>query len=435
MHQLKVHIVFLSAAICLTLLACSPRALHEAQGVVAQADSLRAEGQMYSDSIQLAYAYVTLDKWQLLYPTDYAHSCYHYGRLLRESDNPVDAMKCFINATHTRTHDYHVLGRIYSNIGDLCHLTGEYSLSYDMFEQSANMFLKNGDTINYYYALNDMAFELAEQGKKNSSNFLIQYIKEKCVNKDVLTKTLETQVVACKKTAEYDSVLFYTAKLLQKNNCNSYALLNRAQAYSFIGEKDSAVYYAHKLLTQENELFTLNSALYILTNDDDSKDKESIRATAANRADTQKIIEIQQGKLSKATQLLEQDIHREPNLTWLYTVCLTLSIIGLISAVYIHKKRQQRTLLSQQIDLLADSNNETLQKHEQIIKEHNDYRNTLVTQLENRCSMFFHSKHIKNDLCWSEYTQMSNIINQQFFFFIKKLQNTQPLNEKEIRYL
>ena len=47
------------------LTACTPRAVREAESVVAQADSLRAEGRMYGidegDSTTLAQAYETLE--------------------------------------------------------------------------------------------------------------------------------------------------------------------------------------------------------------------------------------------------------------------------------------------------------------------------------------------------------------------------------------
>ena len=138
--------------------SCSLSDFHEAQAVLAEADSLRVEGQMYTDSIGLAEAYETLGKWQWCYADEYAHACYHYGRLLRDKDNPVAAMQCFINATHSRTHDYHILGRVYSNMGTLCHLAEEYPLSYDMYERCSEMFLRNGDSLLYYYGLNEMAF-------------------------------------------------------------------------------------------------------------------------------------------------------------------------------------------------------------------------------------------------------------------------------------
>ena len=141
--------------------------------MIVLADSMRVEGMMYNDSVRLAKAYETLGRWSILFPTDFAHACYHYGRLLREKDNPVAAMECFINATHTRTHDYSILGRTYSNMGSLCHLACAYPLSYDMYEKSADMFLHNGDTILYYYALYREAIELAEQGDKEISNPIV----------------------------------------------------------------------------------------------------------------------------------------------------------------------------------------------------------------------------------------------------------------------
>ena len=115
---------------------------------------------------------------------------------MREKENPVEAMQCFINATHSHTRDYHILGRVYSNMGDICHLANEFDLSYDMFKRSADCFLLNGDTLNYYYALNDMAFELAAQGKKEETLALLAQLEKKCCVEDILTKTLETKAVA-----------------------------------------------------------------------------------------------------------------------------------------------------------------------------------------------------------------------------------------------
>ena len=106
-------ILFLVATL---LLSCSPRALREAEEAVTQADSMRAAGQMYADSVRLAQSYATLRAWRNVRADEYAHACYHYGRLLREKDNPVEAMHCFIEASHTPTHDYHILGRAYSSI-------------------------------------------------------------------------------------------------------------------------------------------------------------------------------------------------------------------------------------------------------------------------------------------------------------------------------
>ena len=173
--------IWVCVAVCL-FTGCSRRALHEAQAVVTAADSARAEGRMYgtekADSIALAQAYHMLNNHPFLtfnaqLSTDFSHACYHYGRLLREKDDPVAAMQCFINATHARSRDYHILGRVYSNMGTICELAGEYAMSYDMFERSADCFLQGGDTIAYFYALNDMAYESARQCNKKETLSLV----------------------------------------------------------------------------------------------------------------------------------------------------------------------------------------------------------------------------------------------------------------------
>ena len=68
---------------------CSSRAIHEAEAVVAQADSLWQAGLMYGidagDSLTLAQAYKTLGDIPLPFGEGlglgppYAHSCYHYA--------------------------------------------------------------------------------------------------------------------------------------------------------------------------------------------------------------------------------------------------------------------------------------------------------------------------------------------------------------------
>ena len=170
--SLPTHLKILLLAFSAVFLgSCSSRAIHEAEAVVAQADSLWQAGLMYGidagDSLTLAQAYETLQEHSVfssqfseVFPfvqrtsflRTYAHSCYHYGRLLRAKDNPAEAMQAFINATHSRTRDYHILGRVYSNMGSICHLAGEFQLSYDMYEKSADMFIRNCDSTAYFYA-------------------------------------------------------------------------------------------------------------------------------------------------------------------------------------------------------------------------------------------------------------------------------------------
>ena len=399
------------------LLSCSPKALREAEKVVAQADSMRAAGQMYADSVRLAQSYTTLRAWRAVHADEYAHACYHYGRLLREKENPVEAMQCFIEASHTRTHDYHILGRVYSNMGSICHLANEFQLSYDMYERSAEMFLHNGDSTAYFYALNDMAFEKAMLTEEDAVHLLIDSMK-KCRIADSQLKILEIESELYIRSQRYDSARHKALELITLAPNNTIGILVLAQSYSFTNQKDSAAYYAELLLQKSQNISDIHNALYILTNDDESKSKESIRQIASDRSDIQMRLKDRQSKLSQAVQLLEQDLHRKPDLAWLYAIIATLLFVGSVIGLYIYKKRQKHQLLSQHISALENKTETTIVQMRQ--------------QVEERCLVLMRSSSLKKDLQWNDYEALCHFTNQQFYFLADKLQQ-KGLSKKEIR--
>ena len=407
--------------IILCCVACSPQALHEARHTVAQADSLRLEKRSYSDSISLAQAYRTLGKWQWFYADDYARAGYYYGRLLREKDNPVSAMQAFIGASHSRTFDYQLLGRIYSNMGSLCHMACAFPLAANMYGQSANMFLRAGDSTAYYYGLYNIAIELAEQGKRDSCFALTDSIKwygSRTKDSVLMAYCYMTEAQAYLRCHLYDSAIISS----HKSQCYySFSLvkLQLAQAFSSLCIKDSSVFYALRVLAETSKLFEINNALYILTNDDETKDKSAIRQTAADRADTQKLLEIQQGKLSQAVQLLEQDLARKPNLNWLYAIVITLLFGALGVIVYRRVQRNKHALWTQKI--------------EDMECRYSDLQTEKAKQLDHTCITLCASGDIRNILNWRNYDAMCDMIDRHFFLFASKLKQTHLLNEQEIR--
>ena len=432
--QVKVAIGLL-CVVAAGLCGCSPRALHEAEEVVAQADSLWHNGQMYGidegDSATLAQACETLKKQSAVsrqlsevFPfvpctsslCTYAHACYHYGRLLRAKDDPVAAMQVFIDATHSRTRDYHILGRVYSNMGSICHLANEFTLSYDMYQRSADCFLKNGDTIAYYFLLNDMAFEKGMSKDLDNCRSIVHLVKKAELYNEHLTASCNRTLAEAFLIAhQYDSALYFAYEALrssQQQEQEPASLLILAQAYSYIGKNDSAVHYSQQVLNSSHALGDINNALYILTNDDKTKDLEAVRQTAADRSDTQKLLEIRQGKMSQAVQLLEQDLTREPDWKWLYAVIVTLLIIGCSLGFYVYKRHKRRQLLSQQI---------------------NDYQQKRLEDLEICCTALRNSKNLKTELDWTHYDSMCTIVNSRLCGIAERLQAYSEITPNDIR--
>ena len=413
---------------------CSSRAIHEAEAVVSQADSLWQEGKMYGidagDSLTLAQAYKTLGDIPLPFReglglgSPYAHSCYHYGKLLRAKDDPENAMRCFINATHSRTRDYHILGRVYSNMGSICHLAGDFPLSYDMYEKSANCFLADNDSLSYYFLLNDMAFELAEQGKKDEAYMILDNIR--VIHSDLFVGTMLTRAVACKMVQQYDSTIYYTSVVREQGTYASEILLNRAQAYSLMGQKDSAVFYANMLLATHYDVYDQCNALYILTNDDSSQSINSIRKNAADRADSQKIIENKKSKLSQAVQLLQQDLARKPDWRWLYLlIAVALFVCSSLVLIHLWRKRKLHQQISEEIEI-RQSHVNTLSLRQE------EHRRQLLEGVETICANINESENWKKELCWNNYSQMCEMVNLRIYGFVTCL-SPFCLSEKEVR--
>ena len=403
--------------------------MREAQEVVAHADSLR-EAHLYAqneydDSLSLAQAYETLK--EIPFPfrgwlglnSSYAHACYHYGRMLRAKDNHVEAMKVFIEATHSRTSDYHILGRVYSNMGSMCHLAGEYQLSYDMFAKCADCLLQNGDTISYYYGLNEMAFELAEQGKKDETLVLLDSITRNCNDKNVILKTWETKAILHQSLKEYKSVIIILDTLFANGYSTIMGLMCKARAFSYLEQKDSSIYYAKKVVAHTNAPVYLIPAYYILSHDDSSLSSDSILSITSKRADAQKAWTSWKEDIACATQILQQDLTRRPDLRWLYSMIGTLVLISFGLFFYMRKKHRKRELLSQQIEELENRNNNTIAQ--------------ISAQIENNIALLSQSANLKEDLSWSDYNKLCRIVDLQFNLLATKLHKKQVLNETQIR--
>ena len=441
----KKYILFLLA--CCGLWACTHKVPEETLQVVAQADSLWQAGKMYGvdegDSATLAQAYETLkDRHSSLFSfvlgpsslrTSYAHACYHYGKLLRAKDDPEEAMRCFINATHSRTRDYYILGRVYSNMGSICHLAGEYQLSYDMYEKSADMFLQDGDTLSYYYGLNDMAFEKAMLADKVCVFALTNTIEKECRDTEVLAKVLETKASLYLRTHQYDLAIYNANLLFSTNYHEATGLLIKAQAYSYLAYKDSAVYYAQQVLELPCTLYEANNALYILANDDETRDRNSIRAVAADRADTQKLIEIARAKYAQAVQVLEWDSDQKPDRGWIWTlVTSVLFVLVVLYIIYLLRKRKLHQRIIKDIRVKEKINSHLSNNINALIYTQEVHRSEIIADIEKSCQLFQDNQVLYDRLHWKDYDMMCESANRYLYNIVAHLQ-PYNLSEKEVR--
>ena len=439
-------LILAGALLMLCLSSCSRvQSIREARTIVAEADSLRNAGQSLSpftfhlspsqsDSTTIASAVSALEPVRLIYPTDYAHANYYYGRLLREAGNHPEAMLAFLRVVHSRSGDHEIKARSWSNIGTMCNWAEEYALSYDMYYQCAHHFLVCNDSSMYYYALNAMALELAEQHRKDESITILDKIEKESHDNGVLAKIWETRGRLYLIEEQYDSALYCVDILQQKGNYGVTGYITKAQAFSYLGINDSAVYYANIVMNLPDAIYqNIYNVLYILSNNDSTISKEEILSLTSKRADIG-VYQLmpQTEQLANAVQLLQMDLNRKPNLTWLWATLATLCIIATSISIYIRKKKAKHQLISQQVEALQQTRDSLSAQTRQIENEQKLRQEKMLAEIELFCNSIT-EENMKKELCWIDFTQMCTIVNQRMFGLVDKLKARGITSMTEIR--
>lgn len=361
--------------------------------------------------IRSTYIPFVLSLWIVLFASctqranDDARIYYEQGRALREQGEQTQAMQAFLKAANSGSTDEALLGRIYSNMANMCRQANEHDKAFYVYTLSADHFAASGDTLAYAYALNNMAWEQAVMGHKDSALLFIGQAVQCYPDSPLTAKVLESYAAACLFAEEYDSVLFYTAP-----PANDYLLMLRAQAYSYLSQHDSATYYAQLLLPRTTNLTYLDDIYYILTHDDSAADKEAIRLLSSERMDVQKDIESRHGKLAQAIQIMEQEWSRtySPWLMIAYLCALLVSIGLSVWAILIHRRHcRLHHEMKQQEQLRLQA----LQRNIQIVLDAPDLR---------------------RELAWDDYSALCTQLNKRFDGFAMHLIR-RGLNEQDVR--
>ena len=207
----------------------------------------------------------------------------------------------------------------------------------------------------------------------------------------------------------------------------------KARAFHNLNWPDSALYYANRVVQHSPTDACAIAAYYILSHSKDTINKDSVLILTSARADAQRAWAYSQSKLAQAVQLLEQDLNRKPDFRWLYAILATLLIIGTSTGIYAYRKYNKRELLSQQVNDLLNKSDAEIQRHEQIIQEHEEYNNSLAIQIEKYCTILSQAEDFPNNIYWKDFDAMSKLINDNFGMLVTKLQSIYHLSEREIR--
>ena len=324
-----------------------------------------------------------------------AESYYRQGRELREADEPVAAMEAFMAATAVHSREYNFKARSWSNMATMCRMGERHDLAYLGYEQSAAQFARANDSLAYAYALNNMAWEQAVQGNKPAATSLIADALALCSDTAVQHKVLESRAAACLYAGEYDSVFCYTRC---SPSPSPYFDILQAQAYAFLGNNDSALYYAKRVVTQTDNPRYLDNVYYILTYCDSTAQANEVRALAASRADILMNLERNRSDWIEALLLAENALNKPKKpLPWWYW----LAWFGIVILI---------------VDALA----------------YGILRRKQANSLEQQCRMLRNNTNLRDELQWNDYPQFRAVCDERLSSIVTKLEQ-RGLPEREIR--
>ena len=130
------------------LSSCGARVRREAAlQTIAEADSLRAKGVLYSDTAKLNEAANALCHYT--HRIEKAKALYYLGRNYSAEGKDDIAADCYINADRLRPDDPELLGRIISNMAYICAQQDKDSLAIIFREKAIAYFRIANDTLNY----------------------------------------------------------------------------------------------------------------------------------------------------------------------------------------------------------------------------------------------------------------------------------------------
>ena len=449
---------------CAWLCSCSCRqvacgGVDDARRTIAVADSLRVnEGVAYDDSLALAEAVAVFDTWwhRTFHPADYAKANYYYGRLLRNHGDQPAAMLAFLRAAHTdpcyparaartglpfRTvlqDEYSLLGRVYSNMANMCHLSQTHLVAKEIYSHSASMFLHARDTLLYYYGLNNIALECAMQKQEAETLTMLDSIASSCSDYNLLTKLLETKAILYNYVGKYDSAIACVNKCLLRGYYEPTGLLAKAQACSYLGQKDSALFYAEKVFYMTTYSGDRYNALYILSHDDSTLDNQSILQLTSERDDVHTYeIEVQKVQYNQAVQLLRQDIednkiassHLRRTIKWSLCIVILLAAICCMLWLLLHTK-------SKKMKATLEHNTYELQNVEErmqsLLSVQEQHQQDMLASIEKNSERLSQSANLRRTLHLKNYKQFKKLVNKNFYLFVNTLEHYDKLEERDI---
>jgi tetratricopeptide (TPR) repeat protein len=339
--------------------------------------------------------------------------------------------------------NFKLLGKIYSDMGDICSFQKDYVKSLHKYEESINYFKKAGDTLEASYKVIDIARMYRYMKDYNKAR---QYYKQSISQSaDSFLHGLAYQEIGINYyfAKQNDSAKYFLTKsLLYPYKGTNYAIrcYNLADLYFDINQYDSALQYANKALKYPGTYFIQRECYRILTNSEysrgDFKQMAVYMSKYQDYSDSVRKIETQ-----TKTSVLE-DLHQTSSTVsksrqFLIVLGIVIFIITLVSLFIVFTLRNR----SRKKQLQLEKTEEKLTEKQLFLKdsliqkiEENRLKHSATYKKANLNERETINKEIFNlSLHLEDWGIFKTLMNNTFNNLVTELEvRSQEINHKEI---
>lgn len=152
--------------------SCTPS--QEAVQTLQEADSLFAEGELYTDTVKLKKVITSCNRFST--KEELARAYYYLGRNYSVQGMDYQAVDCYIAADRLQPKDNQLRGRLNYNMAYVCSMQQKDSLAILLYKKAGDYLLAATDTAGYAYALLDISYAYANLMKFEQADSLWQQV-------------------------------------------------------------------------------------------------------------------------------------------------------------------------------------------------------------------------------------------------------------------